>query len=866
MTVSSEVSSVSYAGDGVSTVFPIPYYFLLASDLEVLVIDSNGAIEAYTLDADYSVSGAGNQAGGQITLLGSPIPVGRTLVANREPPATQETDYQANDPFPAEEHEKALDKLTMLVQRLTRTFGNALRYPVSENLDGTLPRRSERLGMLLGFDPVLGRQMMVPLPASVGAGDMVVDTFVSGVDFTPDVTTQLTLSRPPGTPGNLEIFFDPLFQGPDQWTLIGSTLTFNSPIPSGVGKVFARIGTTLSTLVPPPGSVTAADVLYLAPYANTVLRTQSDYNSDFVSVFNWMTPAQRADVTSGNMTQDVTAALNAAYASGVKHLYHPPGGYKITGQLLPLSNTTLFMGSGVTIKQFTANINIFRVVQKDNVWIIANGALFIGEGTWSASWVGSSGHEDRGVQFLGCTNCGLVKPRIRNCGHSGLVIFGGRNILVDTPTIEGTNLYSTTIPFQGNFQFGVYIKHGSPYGTAEDIRIVSPDISGTAQGILVEWEAGAVPTRGVTISNPVIHDIPGQHAFYITSGNVTISAPLMTNIALSGVKIQAGDVNGLITGVTATGCRCHNLGGNMFEVVRSPGFGGSIEGIILSGTGDNINRGIAVTGPVKQLHAVVECINVDDTACTLSGDNILDSYIEVVGENVTNDGVLITSTASRVEIKPTLRNVNASSGAAFAGVHVATASGTYILVDPDITDAFTRQRYGVFNEVAGADVKIRGSIRATGCADTAIRAIGTISEFPQEAILQGVNGMFTQTGNIASTKRITNSVTTNSASNAVLWLVKVPVDQAMRITVEIVTRQSTSGARRSIILSGLFYRVGAGIVTLQGAITTIADADSGISGAISLASNGADSIVLQVNSGGAATYFWTARIDTSPAV
>lgn len=68
-----------------------------------------------------------------------------------------------------------------------------------------------------------------------------VDTFTAGVDFTPDVTTQLTLSRTPSNADHVEIFFDPLYQGPDQWTLVGNVVTFASPIPGGVTKVFVRI-------------------------------------------------------------------------------------------------------------------------------------------------------------------------------------------------------------------------------------------------------------------------------------------------------------------------------------------------------------------------------------------------------------------------------------------------------------------------------------------------------------------------------------------------------------------------------------------------------------------------------------------------
>lgn len=254
MTVSSEISDVSYNGDGATTTFTVPFYFLRDADLSVTIVNADGTTQAYVLGTDYTVTGAGLSAGGSITTIGTPVASVKQILIERNPPATQETAYQANDPFPAAEHEKALDKLTMLVQRVLRTYRGSLHYPITESLDGTLPQKSSRANMVLGFDP-LGQHTMLPLPASVGAGDMRVDTFTAGVDFTADVTTSLTLSRATGNPANAEVFFDSTYKGPDQWSVSGTTLTFNRAIPSGVSKVFVRLGTTLSTQIPPANSV-----------------------------------------------------------------------------------------------------------------------------------------------------------------------------------------------------------------------------------------------------------------------------------------------------------------------------------------------------------------------------------------------------------------------------------------------------------------------------------------------------------------------------------------------------------------------------------------------------------------------------------
>lgn len=128
MTVSSTTSRVTYATDGSSTAFPVSFYFLANADLVVLLVDADGNSETLVLTTDYTVSGAGNESGGTVTLLSAPAS-GETLVIYRDPTLTQLTDYAPNDPFPAETHERALDKLTMICQRLSdrlaRTFGLA---------------------------------------------------------------------------------------------------------------------------------------------------------------------------------------------------------------------------------------------------------------------------------------------------------------------------------------------------------------------------------------------------------------------------------------------------------------------------------------------------------------------------------------------------------------------------------------------------------------------------------------------------------------------------------------------------------------------------------------------------------------------
>jgi hypothetical protein len=134
MTVSSSTSRIEYTGDAVTTAFSFPYYFLANGDLKVYL---DGVLQ--TITTHYTVSGAGVGAGGTVTFVTAP-PNGDVVVIYREVAITQSVDYTPNDPFPANTHEQALDRLTMIAQQLDEEVGRSLSLPSTSTYSGlTLP-------------------------------------------------------------------------------------------------------------------------------------------------------------------------------------------------------------------------------------------------------------------------------------------------------------------------------------------------------------------------------------------------------------------------------------------------------------------------------------------------------------------------------------------------------------------------------------------------------------------------------------------------------------------------------------------------------------------------------------------------------
>lgn len=64
--------------------------------------------------------------------------------------------------------------------------------------------------------------------------------FVAGVDFADGTTAALTLSQTYGSAADLWVAFDGAEQGANTYTLSGTTLTFNAPIPVGTVNVFVK--------------------------------------------------------------------------------------------------------------------------------------------------------------------------------------------------------------------------------------------------------------------------------------------------------------------------------------------------------------------------------------------------------------------------------------------------------------------------------------------------------------------------------------------------------------------------------------------------------------------------------------------------
>lgn len=79
------------------------------------------------------------------------------------------------------------------------------------------------------------------LPINVGEIQFAPEIFNAPGDYTPGVTTMLTLAITPISEGNLLIFFEGVIQHTTAYSLVGNVITFTSAIPVGVDQVETRV-------------------------------------------------------------------------------------------------------------------------------------------------------------------------------------------------------------------------------------------------------------------------------------------------------------------------------------------------------------------------------------------------------------------------------------------------------------------------------------------------------------------------------------------------------------------------------------------------------------------------------------------------
>ena len=220
MKVSSVTSKVTYTGDGATYVFPIVFSYLEDSEVEVTRHWlSNASTNVLTLNTDYVISSNNVRLTGSYSYL----PTGSQLIISRDMSFTQAVDYTSGGPFPAETHEEALDRLTMISQQLKEIFDRMIVRSISYNsaltfpslvsggyltTDGSTLSFDDMVSMTFNYSGTISRGTAAAKPGTPGVGDVYIETDTkklytcnSAGNWTciPDMNSQTTKNPPLAT-------------------------------------------------------------------------------------------------------------------------------------------------------------------------------------------------------------------------------------------------------------------------------------------------------------------------------------------------------------------------------------------------------------------------------------------------------------------------------------------------------------------------------------------------------------------------------------------------------------------------------------------------------------------------------------------
>lgn len=167
---STTLGSISYTGDGTTTVFAVPYVFSLAADLQVVTtVLSTGVITPLTLGTDYTVSGGGGisePTTGSVTMLVAPAST-HTITIKRNIVNTQGAEFVPNTAFPSLTNMYALDKLTLEVQDLKEELSRSIIAAVGAGI-ANIEMGKPVANWLIGWDTTA--EIMTSInPASISA-------------------------------------------------------------------------------------------------------------------------------------------------------------------------------------------------------------------------------------------------------------------------------------------------------------------------------------------------------------------------------------------------------------------------------------------------------------------------------------------------------------------------------------------------------------------------------------------------------------------------------------------------------------------------------------------------------------------------
>jgi hypothetical protein len=298
MSVSNDTARVQYTLSSGAQALPVTFYFLDNAHIQALV-DRDGEPLTLVENTDYTLTGAGDESGGTLTTIAgtaADLVAGDVVTIRRNITITQLVNYVYNDSFPAETHEQALDKLTMICQFLNEMLARTLRFPPTEpeGYDSIVPDAATRADAVLTFDSegspsVITKQQLID-DLSLLDPSVTIGTAGKALLALESIATDKILGRSTAGTGNFELL---------TCTAVGRAVL--AAATAAAQRTALGLGTASVLNVPASGNASASEVV---KGDDTRLMTQTRLIST-------------ADLTKNNTTlEDIPGLVTGSLEAG----------------------------------------------------------------------------------------------------------------------------------------------------------------------------------------------------------------------------------------------------------------------------------------------------------------------------------------------------------------------------------------------------------------------------------------------------------------------------------------------------------------------------------------------------------------------
>lgn len=568
MTVSSAVTRNDYTATGGQTIFPYTFETFASSDLVVL---QNGTI--LSEGSQYTVSGVGLDAGGDITLL-SGATASDAISVYLDMDLTRTTDYQNSGDFLASEVNDDFDRAWLATKQQQNSIDRSLRLPDADStLDMALPVLASRKGTVLAFDETTGLPVVGPTISDVSSiasitadiarladiedGTLATDAIQTTAAISTNVTTVAGISA-------------------NVTTVAGNTTNINTVagIDANITTV-AGVSANVTTVAGISADVTsvasnAADISTVATNIADVTNFADVYQGPSASdptVRNDASALQTGDLYFNTTTNELRAYSGSAWTStsgGSVSVTRFSGTGAQTAYTLPTApsseNNTQVYVDGIYQQKDTYSVSGVTLtfseappLDTDNIEVTTIEALALG--ATSSDLVS---HIASGTGAVATT----VQAKLRE--SVSVKDFGavGDGVTDDTVAIQAALTHIASNGGKLNFPYGNYLS---------DSLTVTPSVSFEIYGVgtitkrtnsasnMLQIQGATLPiiVRGITLDgNFTTHADGGQGLVGYNISNILVDSVTFTDVKNSGVLIYTDGTiheNNIIRNCTVNG-------------------------------------------------------------------------------------------------------------------------------------------------------------------------------------------------------------------------------------------------------------------------------------------------------------------------